>query len=254
MICLRQSKRPDPQQIGQLSIERVTPDIVFEHVGVDYAGPIYTKHGYVRKPTVLKSYICLFVSLTVKAVHIELVSDLTSECFISALRRFTARRGKPKLIMSDHGSNFVGARNDLCEMFDFLNKQVTQKNISEFCTAHHIEWKFIPEKAPHFGGLWESSVKSMKYHLKRVMSNVKLTFEECSTLLAQIESCMNSRPLMSLPCEGEGINVLTPAGTFFDWWVNGITARLFLLVSTFVLVTSLGFVPESGETLLETLA
>ena len=95
-------------------------------------------------------------------------------------------------------------------MVEFLNKQVTQRNISEFCTAHHIEWKFIPEKAPHFGGLWESSVKSMKYHLKQVMSNVKLTFEECSTLLAQIESCMNSRPLVSSPCEGEGINVLTP--------------------------------------------
>ena len=85
VTCLRQSKRPDPQKMGQLPIERVTPDIVFEHVGVDYAGPIYTKHGYVRKPTVLKSYTCLFVSLTVKAAHVELVSDLTSDCFTSAL-------------------------------------------------------------------------------------------------------------------------------------------------------------------------
>ena len=87
---------------------------------------------------------------------------------------------------------------------------MAQKDISEFCTTQHIEWKFIPERAPHFGGLWESAVRSMKYHLKRVVSDVKLTFEECSTVLTQIEACMNSRPLVALPCDGDGIDVLTP--------------------------------------------
>ena len=88
VTCLRQSKKPKPQRMGQLPIERVTPDIVFENVGLDYAGPIYTKHGYVRKHMIMKSYVCVFVSLSVKAVHLELVSGLTSNCFISALRRF----------------------------------------------------------------------------------------------------------------------------------------------------------------------
>ena len=72
--------------MGQLPFERVTPDIVFENVGVDYAGPVYIKYGHVRKPTVVKSYICVFVSLSVKAVHLELVSDLTSEAFVSTFR------------------------------------------------------------------------------------------------------------------------------------------------------------------------
>ena len=85
VVCLRQSKKPEPQQMGQLPIERVTPDIVFKN-GVDYAGPIYNNHGYVRKHTIVKSYVCIFVSLSVKAVHVELVSDLTTDCFISALR------------------------------------------------------------------------------------------------------------------------------------------------------------------------
>ncbi len=76
-ICLRYSEKPKAQQMGQLPIERVTPDIVFENVGVDYAGPIYVKYGYVRKPKLVKSYICVFVSLSVKATHLELVSDLT---------------------------------------------------------------------------------------------------------------------------------------------------------------------------------
>ena len=97
---------------------------------MDYAGPIYTKYGYVRKPTIVKSYVCVFVSLSVKAVHLELVSDLTSVCFISALRRFIARRGKPKLLWSDHGSNIVGAKSDLKELVKFLNTQMAQKEMN----------------------------------------------------------------------------------------------------------------------------
>ena len=71
-------------------------------------------------------------------------------------------------------------------------------------------WKFIPERSPHFGGLWEVAVKSFKLHLKRVASNVKLTFEEMTTLLAQIEACLNSRPLTPLTSDPDGIEILTP--------------------------------------------
>ena len=113
----------------------------------------------------------------------------SQNCFISALRRFIARCGRSQLLWSDHGSNFVGAKSDLKGLMKFLNTQMAQKDISDFCTTQHIEWKFIPEKVPHFGGLWESVVRSMKYHLKRVMSDVKLNFEECSTVLTQIEAC-----------------------------------------------------------------
>ena len=95
--------------MGQLPFERVTPDLVFSRVGIDYAGPVLIKLGHIRKPTLIKAYIAVFVSLSVKAVHIELVSDLMSEAFIACLRRFIARRGKPTLIWSDHGTNFVGA-------------------------------------------------------------------------------------------------------------------------------------------------
>ena len=86
ILCRRTSQKPSPQLMGQLRIERVTPDIVFENVRVDYAGPIYIKYSHVRKPTVVKSYICVLVSLSVKAVHLELVLDLISEAFISTFR------------------------------------------------------------------------------------------------------------------------------------------------------------------------
>ena len=95
--------------LGQLPIERVTLAPVFDKVSGDYAGPFYIKYGFVCKPTVVKAYICVFVSLSVKAVHLELVSDLTTDAFLASLRRLIARRGKPSLIWSDHGTNFVGA-------------------------------------------------------------------------------------------------------------------------------------------------
>ena len=81
--------------LGQLPIERVTPGPVFDKVGVDYAGPVLVKYGHVHKPTVVKAYICVFVSLTVKGVHLELVSNLTTDAFIACLRRFTSCRGIP---------------------------------------------------------------------------------------------------------------------------------------------------------------
>ena len=210
ITCRRISAKPQAQLVGQLPIERVTPDLVFDKVGVDYAGPVYIKYGFVRKPTVVKAYICVFVSLSVKAVHLELVSDLTSDAFIACLRRFISRRGKPSLIWSDHGTNFVGAAREIRELVKFLETQKAQATISEFCSTQNIRWEFIPERAPHFGGLWEAAVKSFKIHLKRIVANVKLTFEEYTTVLTQVEACLNSRPLVSLLCDDDGVEALTP--------------------------------------------
>ena len=109
---------------------------------------------------------------------------------------------------SDHGTNFVGTNRILKE---FLISKKTESAISDFCTTQGIGWHFIPEKAPHFGGLWEAAVKSFKIHLSRIVGSVKLYFEEMMTVLTQIEACMNSRPLGTLPDNNEdGIEMLTP--------------------------------------------
>ena len=93
---------------------------------------------------------------------------------------------------------------------EFLESQKTQNAVSQYCTSQRIEWKFIPERSPHFGSLWESCVKSMKYHLKSVTSEVKLTFEEYLTVLTQVEACLNSRPQVALSCDDDGLEALTP--------------------------------------------
>ena len=104
----------------------------------------------------------------------------------------------------------MGANHILKDLYQFLRQQDTEDSVINFCSAQGIEWQFIPEKAPHFGGLWEAAVKSFKYHLTRITANVKLTFEELTTTLCQIESWLNSRPLLTSYEDIDGIQPLTP--------------------------------------------
>ena len=118
-----------------------------------------------RRPTIVKAYVAVFVLLSVKAVHLEAVSDLTAEAFLACLQQFVAQGGKPDLMWSDHGTNYIGTANTLKELYQFLLKRETEETITNFCSVQGITWDFIPEKAPHFVGLWEAAVKSMKQHL-----------------------------------------------------------------------------------------
>ena len=152
----------------------------------------------------------IFVSHPVKALHIVLVTDPTMDAFIACLRRFIARRGIPSIIWSDHGTNFVGSAREIKEIYDFLKHEKTQLSIINFLSSCNTRWKFTPQHAPHFGGLWEAAVKLMKMHLRRIVDSIKLTYEEFSTVLTQIEACFNSRPLVLLPSDEDGIQALTP--------------------------------------------
>ena len=146
----------------------------------------------------VKCYVALFICLSTKAVHLELVRDLTSQAFIAALRRFTARRGKCANIYSDNATNFVGAKNELEELVKMFNSVRAREEIQGYAAQEGFAWHFIPPSVPHIGGLWEAGVKSMKHHLRRTAGNACLTYEEMHTLLCQIEACLNSRPLVKL--------------------------------------------------------
>ena len=176
VICRKVAAKPVPQIQGQLPADRVRTGQVFDCVGVDYAGPVLIKYGPVRKPRFTKGYVAVFVCLATKAVHLELVSDLTTSAFIATLRRFIGRRGIPSTIWSDHGTNFVGAEKEIYKLLQ--QDEESARVIHGFCTSNKITWKFIPERAPHFGGLWEAAVKSFKSHLKKVLREAKLNFED----------------------------------------------------------------------------
>ena len=210
IICKRVASKPKPQVMGQLPADRLHPGLAFDRAGVDYAGPFFVKSGPVRKPTVTKAFVAVFVCFATKAVHLEVVSDLTTAAFIATLRRFIARRRKPSVVWSDHRTNFVGANRELKELYASLHKLGWKNTIMDYCATCGVQWKFTPEQAPHFGGLWEAAVKSFKNHMKRVVGEVKVNFEELTTVIAQVEACLNSRPLTPLPQAPDDLEVLTP--------------------------------------------
>lgn len=139
-------------------------------------------------------WVCVFVCLIVKAKHLEVVTDLSTEVFIEALKRFIARRGKPKNIYSDNGTNFIGANNEIKELYSFLQSGKQNDKLFQYLRVKCISWHFILLLSPNFGGLWEAGVKSFKHHLKRICKDL-VTFEKFSTLIIEIEAILNSRPL-----------------------------------------------------------
>lgn len=138
--------------------------------------------------------------LSSKAIHLELASDLSSKCFLAACSRYIARRGPCSNVYSDNGTNFVGGNKQLkLDFIKCINEIETE--VATTLAIQEIKWHFIPPGSPHFGGLWEASVKSMKFHLKRIIGHSILTFEELYTLLVQMEGTLNSRPLCQLSSE-----------------------------------------------------
>ncbi|GFX13384.1 integrase catalytic domain-containing protein [Trichonephila clavipes] len=217
--CFRNKPVVVTQIMGDLPAERVTSSSTFLNVGIDLCGPFEIKYMGQRKGTFQKIYVALFVCMTTKAVHIEFVSDLTSEALIATLKRFFARRGKSSIIFSDNGTNLTGASAKIKRLYKLM---IGNENISNMVSSEGITWKFSPRRRPNFGGLWESGVKSFKYHLKRVVGSVRLTLEEFSTVITQIEGILNSRPLSPLPTDTDDFQVLTPGHFLIGKPINSL--------------------------------
>lgn len=209
VTCFRSNPTAVNQLMGNLPESRVLPSVPFETTGVDFAGPVYIKYG-VRRPAVVKAYISVFICMSTRAIHLELVSDMTAEAFVAALRRFTSRRGYPHRMFSDNGLNFIGANKNLKELIRLFKDQQTLRKINQFFHPREINWSFIPPRAPNFGGYWEAGVKNVKTHLKRVLGKTPLSFEEYATILSQIEAILNSRPLFADGSDPTEPSAITP--------------------------------------------
>lgn len=209
--CLRFKGATKNQLMADLPNPRVTPSRPFTHTGVDLAGPVEVKSNRGRGIATSKGYVTIFVCLATKAIHLELVSDLSSTTFLAAFKRLCSRRGTPRHMYSDCGTNFVGAARSLQQEHQkALEHYLSSSELMDDLTKSGVDWHFNAPSWPTGGGLWEAAVRRMKHHLKRVLGEQKLTYEEFTTLLTQIEACLNSRPLVALSDSIEDLECLTP--------------------------------------------
>jgi len=195
-ICRRYNAKAMTSAPANLPENRVRDAATFEVTGIDYAGPLFLRER-------LKAYICLFTCAVYRAVHLKLVTTLSTEGFLEALRRFIARRGRPSVIYSDNRKNFVGASN--------LLRAVNWKKISQYCTTNEIQWYFNPPSAAWWGGWWERLIRLLKDLLKRTLGRTSLNYEELNTVLCDCEAIINSRPLTHLTEEAGETIAITPA-------------------------------------------
>lgn len=220
-VCFRYSAIAGQQLMASLPAARVTPSRPFRHCAMDYSGAIMVRSSRGRGHHATKAYVAVFVCLATRAVHIELVGDLTTTGFIAAYERFVARRGCCTDLYSDNATNFVGA----AAVFLRTERKLFDERVTTALATKGTTWHFTPPLSPHFNGMAESAIRSVKHHIRRVVGEATLTFEELVTVLIKIEACLNSRPLCAMNSDPSNFDVLTPAHFLIGEPINIIPQR-----------------------------
>ncbi|XP_071040602.1 uncharacterized protein [Parasteatoda tepidariorum] len=185
-------KRPEMSE-GILPEDRVKNASIFEVIGVDVTGPSFTKDNK-------KVWIAIFTCVIYRAVHLELLTSISTDNFILAIRRFIVRRGRPSIIYSDYGTNFIGTNNSL--------KNINLERLKT--TFSPILWRFLPPTAPWWGGFFERLIGLLKRILRKVLGHTSLNYQEIETVLCDCESQLNSRPLTYVSDDPDDLCPLTP--------------------------------------------
>ena len=176
---------------------------VFCHTGIDYLGPFYVT---VKRSTE-KRWIALFTCLTVRAIHLELVVDLSAAAFLNAYSSFISLRGPPRFVYSDNGTNLRAGERELREG---LERVMQDPAIGFGMKEKGISWRWNPPGAPHMGGAWERLVRSVKTALVAAIGDQPVKEDVLRTALASIASLINGRPLTELRWDPRDPRPLTP--------------------------------------------
>ncbi|GFW47008.1 integrase catalytic domain-containing protein [Trichonephila clavipes] len=204
------------QVTAPLPALRVEQSAPFSVVGIDFGGPLYTKDEN-------KHYIVLFTCAVTRALHLELVNNLTIETFLLALRRFISHRGLCSKILTDNAKTFKKSELELKNLL----KIISDPTVKAFYASHKIYWQFIMERAPWWGGFYERLIRTVKLALRKTVGRATLFRDELETLLIEIEGVLNSRPLTYIFSEFDEPEPLTPSHMILGRRVNSLPpARL----------------------------
>ncbi|XP_048030832.1 uncharacterized protein LOC125266231 [Megalobrama amblycephala] len=200
--CCKWRSKPASQKMVDLPPPRLRLfKPAFHSAGMDCFGPFLVKAG--RRTE--KRWGLLFKCLTTRAVHLEVLTSMDSDAFLMALRRFIGRRGKPAELYSDQGTNFRGGNTELKEAFRQLSGDLQQQMAKQ-----QISFHFNPPAAPHFGGVWEREIRSIKVALYTTLGSDTVTEEVLRTVLIEIEAILNSKPLGYVSADIADLDPITP--------------------------------------------
>ena len=208
--CRKLRAPVESQKMSDLPTCRVTPSPPFTYVGVDTFGPWSivtrkTRGGAVNS----KRWAIMFSCLSSRAVHIEVIEDMSASCFVNALRRFIAIRGPVKEFYSDRGTNFVGAVAEL----GMNQVNIEDDKVKSLLYKQGSTWFFNPPYASHMGGSWERMIGLVRRILDSMLCSVSaksLTHEVLCTLLAEVMCIINSRPITPVSSDPSSPFVLSP--------------------------------------------
>ncbi|XP_039547061.1 uncharacterized protein LOC120492841 [Pimephales promelas] len=187
--CRRARRPPEQQRMADLPHDRTDPSPPFTYCGMDCFGPFYTKQG--RKTH--KRYGLLFTCLCSRAVHVEMLEDMTTDAFINALRCFLAIRGAVRHIRSDQGTNFMGARNELKKAL----REVSKERVAAYLAEKQCDFCLNAPSSSHAGGVWERQIRTVKGVMSSVLalSSGRLNDASLRTFFYEAMSIVNNRPL-----------------------------------------------------------
>ena len=205
VLCRRHEGGPYKMPLmPPIPTERVSASAPFTYTGVDYFGPLFIR----TKGESQKVWVCLYTCLVVRAVHLELMYDMSAYQFLLGFRRFIAQHGKPCKIISDNAAHFKLASDTIDKIWGRI---LTEEDTVSYSANQNIQWTFTVELAPWMGGYYERLVGIAKRSLRKAIGKLLLSSEQLLTILKEAEAIINSRPLVYV---GEDINsnmTLTPA-------------------------------------------
>nr|XP_034318941.1 uncharacterized protein LOC105335138 [Crassostrea gigas] len=210
VTCRKLRGKFELQKMADLPSDRITPGLPFTTVGVDTFGPWTvlarkTRGGVINN----KRWAIMFSCLTTRAIHIEVIEEMSSSSFINALRRFEAIRGPVKVFRSDKGTNFVGAADELGIQTLNVEDGPIKKHLRENGTV----WIFNSPHSSHMGGSWERMIGLTRRILDAILLDLnskQLTHETLTTFMAEVCSIINSRPLVQISSDPDSTLVLSP--------------------------------------------
>ena len=199
---------PDPAPLPEIRVRDAPP---FTVTGVDFTGALYVQEHNQES----KVYICLYTCANTRAIHLEVVTDLSVDMFLLSFRRFASRRSLPSIMVSDNASTYQSAAEELQQLF-------RSKELTHHLSKQGVQWRFIPKRAPWYGGWWERLIGLTKSTLKKVLGRARISLTTLQTLVAEVEAVLNDRPLTYVSSDITDLEPLTPSHLLYGRRISSL--------------------------------